>query len=78
MNTNMVEEKVTSILNIYCSVGEFTMESKLVDDLGLDSLDILELTMYVEDDFAIEIPDSKVEEFKTVGDIVSYLKTRIN
>lgn len=53
---------------------EITMESSFIDDLGADSLDIVELVMALEEEFDLEIPDSEAEKIATVGDIVEYIK----
>ena len=49
-------------------------ESKIIDDLGADSLNILMLLMTIEEDFGIKVPDEKLADFQTVGDVVSYLE----
>ena len=54
--------------------GEITMESSFVDDLGADSLDIVELIMALEEEFDIEFPDEDAEKVATVGDVVNYIK----
>ena len=54
-----------------------TMESIIVDDLGADSLDVVELVMRIEERFDIEIPDEDAEKIQTVGNIVEYLKNNI-
>ncbi|MCL2383347.1 MAG: acyl carrier protein [Oscillospiraceae bacterium] len=51
-----------------------TMEAAFLDDLGADSLDIVELIMALEEEFDIEIPDNEAEKVKTVGDVVEYMK----
>lgn len=51
-----------------------TMEASFVDDLGADSLDIVELIMGLETEFDIEIPDEQAEKISTVGDAVNYIK----
>lgn len=51
-----------------------TMEASFVDDLGADSLDIVELIMGLETEFDIEIPDEDAEKIRTVGDAVNYIK----
>jgi len=53
---------------------EITMESSFIDDLGADSLDIVELIMALEEEFDLEIPDSEAEKITTVGDVVEYIK----
>ena len=75
----MVLEKVTSILVDQLDVDEekVTMEASISDDLGADSLDVVELVMSLEEEFNIEIPDEEVENIKTVGDIVKYVEDRI-
>ena len=52
------------------------METSFVDDLNLDSLDIVELMMKMEDDFGVEIPEEDAEGLKTVKDVVSYLSKK--
>ena len=54
---------------------EITLDSSFIDDLNADSLDIVELIMALEDELEMEIPDEDVENFKTVGDVVNYVKT---
>ena len=54
-----------------------TMESLLVDDLGADSLDAIDIVMSVEDTFKVEVPDEIIEKIETVGDIVNYIEDHI-
>jgi acyl carrier protein len=56
---------------------EIVPEASFVDDLGADSLDIVELVMAMEEAFDIEIPDEDAEKIQTFGDVVSYLKGRV-
>lgn len=69
-------EKVKALIADKLSINEdeITMESAFVDDLNADSLDIVELIMALEDELDMEIPDEDVENFKTVGDVVNYVK----
>jgi len=53
--------------------GKISIDSSFIDDLGADSLDIVELIMAFEEEFDIEIPDEDAEKIKTVGDAVNYL-----
>ena len=53
------------------------MEASFIDDLGADSLDIVELVMALEEEFDIEIPDSDAEKVVTVGDVVEYIKENV-
>lgn len=55
--------------------SEVTPKASFIDDLGADSLDIVELIMAMEDEFGIEIPDDVAEKITTVGDAVEYIKT---
>jgi acyl carrier protein len=73
----MVFEKVKKIIVEQLGVEEddITMESSFIDDLGADSLDIVELIMAFEEEFDIEIPDSEAEKITTVGDAVEYIKS---
>lgn len=72
----MVFEKVKGILSDQFDVEEdtITLETNMVDDLGADSLDVVDLLMSVEDEFEIEVPDEEVENIKTVGDLVKYIE----
>ena len=63
---------ISSQLNI--DEEEIKMESSFMNNLGADSLDIVELIMELEEKFDIEIPDEDVEKIATVGDIVEYIK----
>ncbi len=56
---------------------EITNETSLLEDLGADSLDLVELIMAMEEEFNIEIPDEDVEQLRTVGDAVSYIKEKV-
>ena len=52
-----------------------TMEASFIDDLGADSLDIVELIMALEEEFDMEIPDEEAEKISTVGDVIDYIKS---
>jgi acyl carrier protein len=67
-----VKEKIAEQLGV--DEDEITLESKIIDDLGADSLDVVELVMALEEEFDIEIPDSDTEGLNTVGDVVEYIK----
>lgn len=75
----MVFEKVKSIISEQLGVEEeeITMESSFIDDLGADSLDIVELIMALETEFDIEIPDEDAEKVTSVGDVVEYIKSHV-
>ena len=69
-------EKVKNILAEQFDVEEdsITAETNLQEDLGADSLDVVDLLMSIEDEFETEIPDEEVENIHTVGDLVSYIE----
>jgi acyl carrier protein len=69
-------EKIRDIIVEQLGVesDDVTMESSFVDDLGADSLDIVELIMALEEEFNMEIPDEEAEKISTVGDVVNYIK----
>lgn len=71
----MVFDKVKDIIVDQLDVEEdaVTMESSIADDLGADSLDMVDLVMSLEEEFDIEVPDDQVENIKTVGDIVKFI-----
>ncbi|MGE5473103.1 MAG: acyl carrier protein [Ignavibacteriales bacterium] len=73
----MVFEKVKEIIVDQLGVEEddVAMESSFIDDLGADSLDIVELIMALEEEFDLEIPDEEAEKITTVGDVVDYIKS---
>jgi len=75
-----VFDKVKSIIVDQLSVeeDEVTLESTFVDDLGADSLDIVELVMALEEEFDMEIPDEDAEKIRTVGDAVKYIEDKEN
>lgn len=72
----MIFEKVAAILaeQLDAETEAITPETNLVDDLGADSLDVVDLVMTLEDEFDMEIPDEDIENVRTVGDIVKYLE----
>jgi len=79
MNSEEVFEKVKEIIVNQLGVSDtaVTMEASFIDDLGADSLDIVELVMALEEEFDIEIPDEDAEKAVTVGDVVEYIKENI-
>ena len=76
MNSEEVFDKVKEIIVEQLSVAEntVTLEASFIDDLGADSLDIVELIMSLEEEFDMEIPDSDAEKIVTVNDVVEYIK----
>lgn len=72
----MVLEKVKAILAEQFDVEEdkITADTDLQEDLGVDSLDLVDLLMSIEDEFEVEVPDEEIENIKTVGSLVSYIE----
>jgi len=79
MSQEEIFEKIKEIIVEQLGVTEtsVTMESSFIDDLGADSLDIVELIMALEEEFDTEIPDSDAEKVVTVGDVVDYIKDHV-
>lgn len=72
----MVFERIKEILadQLDAAADTMTMESDIANDLGADSLDVVELLMAIEDEFDVEIPDEEIENIKTIGDLVKYIE----
>ncbi len=79
MNQEEIFDKVKEIIIEQLGVTEnaVTTEASFIDDLGADSLDIVELIMALEEEFDLEIPDSDAEKVVTVGDVVEYIKENV-
>lgn len=76
----MVMDKIKEILVEQLSIdeSEIVADASFIDDLGADSLDIVELIMSMEEEFGIEIPEDEVESLTTVGAAVEYIKANSN
>lgn len=74
------EDKVKEIIakELEVEAKQLTPEAKFIEDLGADSLDIVELVMALEEEFGIDIPDEDADKMKTVGDAMNYLKSHAN
>ncbi len=72
----MVYEKVKSIIAEQLDIDpeSVTFDASITDDLGADSLDVVDLVMSFEDEFGVEIPDEAIENIRTVSDIVKYIE----
>ena len=79
MSSEEVFDKIKEIIVEQLGVAEnsVTEEASFIDDLGADSLDIVELVMALEEEFDIEIPDNDAEKVVTVGDVVDYIKENV-
>ena len=75
----MVFDKIKDIIVEQLDVEEdaVTMEASITEDLGADSLDVVDLVMSIAESFDVEIPDEEVENIKTVGDIVKYIENKV-
>ncbi len=73
-----IEEKVSAIVAEKLGVDktEVTPDAVFIDDLGADSLDLVELIMAMEEEFGFEIADEEAEKLRTVGDVINFIKAR--
>ncbi len=80
MSEQSVEDKVKEIIVEQLSVNpeQVTAEAKFIEDLGADSLDVVELVMAFEEQFGIEVPDEDAEKLQNVGDVNSYIKEALD
>ncbi len=76
MSEEKMLEKVTAIIveQLGVEANEVTAKASFIDDLGADSLEIVELIMALEEEFGMSIPDEDVEKIATVGDAIEYIK----
>ncbi len=74
-----LEDRVSAIIveQLGVTKEELAPEASFIDDLGADSLDIVELVMAMEEEFDIEIPDDDAEKIQTIKDVISYVKGKI-
>jgi acyl carrier protein len=70
------EAKIKEIIveQLGVNADQVTREAKLIEDLGADSLDAVELVMAIEEEFGIEVPDENAEKLQAVGDIIDYIE----
>ncbi len=75
-----MKERLFELISMNLGVGtdQIKMESEFMNDLGADSLDIIELVMQLEEDFNVEIPDHETEKMFTVANVYNYLKANVN
>ena len=73
-----IEERVRNIIveQLNVDAESVTPDASFVEDLGADSLDIVELVMTMEEEFDLEIPDEDAEKIKSVGDVITYVQTK--
>lgn len=72
----MVFEKIQAIVSSQFDVDKatVTMDTNIEDDLGADSLDVVDMLMSLEDEFDVEIPDEEIENIRSVGELVAYIE----
>ncbi len=80
MSEKSIEEKVKDIIVEQLGVNpeQVTPTASFIEDLGADSLDIVELVMAFEEEFSVEVPDEDAEKLQTVGDVNKYIEERAN
>jgi acyl carrier protein len=80
MDRNEMQKKIVDIIANQLGVDKemVTPEANVVDDLGADSLDVVELVMALEEAFDLEIPDEEAEKIRTVKDIIEYLAKTVS
>jgi acyl carrier protein len=78
MSEKSIEERVKEIIvdNLSVNAEQVTPEAKFIEDLGADSLDVVELVMAFEEQFGVEVPDEDAEKLLTVGDVVKYIEDK--
>ena len=71
-----MQEKIIKLVaeKLNKKVEDIKLDSRLVEDLGADSLDVVELIMTFEDEFGISLPDEEVEKMKTIKDVITYIE----
>jgi len=76
MAEKTIEQRVKDIMveQLGVNADQATPDAKIVEDLGADSLDVVELIMGLEEEFGYEIPDQEAEKLQTVGDVVKYIE----
>src|SRR6476660_7556259 len=78
MAEKTIEEKVKDIIVEQLGVNpeQVTPQASFIEDLGADSLDIVELVMAFEEEFGVEVPDEDAEKLQTVGDVIKYIEEK--
>lgn len=72
-------EKLRTIISEQLDIDEekITMDSLIVEDLGADSLDVVDMVMSIEEEFDTEVPDEEIENIRSVGDIVKFIESKM-
>ena len=79
MDVAAMKDKIVEIIANQLGIdhGDVTPEASVIDDLGADSLDVVELVMALEEEFNLEIPDEEAEKIKSVNDIFSHMENAL-
>ncbi len=79
MSTDLSERIQTIVADqLGVEISEVTKDASILDDLGADSLDVVELVMTLEEAFNIEVPDEAVEEMRTIGDVQRFVESHVS
>ena len=75
--SNDLSDRIQTIVadQLGVEIGEVTKDASILDDLGADSLDVVELVMTLEEAFNIDVPDEAVEEMRTIGDVHRFVES---
>ncbi len=78
-STENIKDKVIKIVSEQLGVAgdQINEQSRFIEDLGADSLDVVEIVMHYEEQFGIRIPDEVAEKMKTIGDVIAYIEKNI-
>ena len=76
MSAITIEQRVQNLIveRLGVNTSQVTADAKIVEDLGADSLDVVELVMALEEEFSCEVPDQDAEKLRSVGDVVKYIE----
>ena len=75
MTIDKVKEILADTLGV--SEDELSADTNIATDLGADSLDVVEILMAIQDEFDVEVPDSEIENIRTIGELVEFIETNI-
>lgn len=80
MERSEIENKLKDLVfdNFNINGQELNEQSSIIDDLGMDSLDLIEFRMWIEEDFGIEINEKEADQLKTVKDIINLIESKVN
>ena len=78
--SNGLSERIQTVVadQLGVEISEVTKDASILDDLGADSLDVVELVMTLEEAFDIEVPDEAIEEMRTIGDVQRFVESRVS